>query len=98
MNRKFVRRLSAFAGGAVLSLLLLAAFSLPAGTGSAAPAYSLREYRGKLAVFEQGKARPVRIIEMDVTLLPPPDQELLRAGIPAETEQELNLLLEDYTS
>ena len=61
-------------------------------------AYRLREYQGKLAVFQAGESEPQQILDLDVSLLPPYDQGQLRAGITAQGEEELARLLEDYTS
>lgn len=101
MNRKTVIALSAAAAGAVISAMLLlfaCSIRLPEEPSAAAPMYSLREYQGQLAVFEQGQETPFRIIDMDIALLPPYDQALLQSGIDVADEQELRRLLEDYTS
>ncbi len=101
MNRKSIITLSVVAAGMVVSaIILLFAFSIrvPEEPSAAAPMYSIREYQGQLAIFEQGQETPLRIIDMDIALLPLYDQALLQSGIDAADEQELRRLLEDYTS
>lgn len=108
MNRKAIAILSITAA-CILSAGTAAAFSSlheqrqrefssAAESTASAPAYWLREYEGKLAVFEEGTPQPVQIIDLDVRTLPPYDQGLLQAGIAADSRQELSRLLEDYTS
>lgn len=107
MNRKTIAILSV-AAACVLSAGTAAAFSslheqrqqgtYVSSESASSPAYWLREYEGKLAVFEAGAPQPVQIIDLDVRTLPPYDQGLLQAGIAAESRQELSRLLEDYTS
>ena len=75
-----------------------AAYSRADAAGEPADAYLLREYEGKLAVFERGEEAPSQVFDLDIRLLPPYDQGLLQAGIGAADEKELARLLEDYTS
>ena len=108
MNRKTIAVLSV-AAACVLSAGTAAAFSslheqreqsraVQPEEDAPAPAYWLKEYNGRLAVFEPGGVDPVRIIDLDVRTLPPYDQGLLQAGIAAGDRQGLSRLLEDYTS
>ena len=102
MNRKLILGISAGAAALLAAglLFLFGTVRVPAEAESSpsAPAYSLREHEGKLAVFETGREEPLRILDLDVRMLPPYDQGLLRAGIDAADERELARLLEDYTS
>lgn len=102
MNRKIAIGVSAGTAGLLAAGLLLffGAMRVPAEAEPPAPhpAYTLREYDGRLAVFEAGEEEPVRVLDLEVRLLPPYDQGLLRTGIEAADEQELRRLLEDYTS
>ena len=60
--------------------------------------YELKEYEGNLAIFKSGMPSPIRITSTSIEGLPIKDQELLRSGIEASSEEELNMLLEDYCS
>ena len=66
---------------------------------AAASTWTVGGYEGKLAVFQDGSERPVELYE-DVLVrdLPETDQALLRRGITAYSTQELQTILEDYTS
>ena len=102
MNRKIAIGVSAGAAGLLAAGLMLffGAMRVPAETEPPAPqpAYTLREFDGRLAVFAAGEEEPIQVLDLDIRLLPPYDQGLLRAGIDTADEQELQRLLEDYTS
>ena len=59
--------------------------------------YTMREFEGKLAVFEED-GTIYKIYEINVELLPEYDQKLLKNGIRIFTEDELRARVEDYTS
>lgn len=65
---------------------------------TAAPLYVLADEGGWLAVYgpDGPRGNPVRIYEIHTRLLPEPDQQRLRRGMPVYTEQELQQRLEDY--
>ncbi len=67
---------------------------------AAAPTYRylLKEYYGMVAVFPAGTEQPSHITRTHVLTLPQADQELLRAGIPLYSEEELSARLQDYDS
>ncbi len=90
---------------AVLMAALFSVFLLILGGGAAsdppdepAPAYILREYRGKLGVFRPGAGKPEELLDLPLSLLPPYDQAALREGVPVADEAALTRALEDYTS
>ncbi|MBQ8927469.1 MAG: hypothetical protein IJ055_04230 [Oscillospiraceae bacterium] len=58
--------------------------------------YVLGEYEGHLALYRENAARPYHILTAQVALLPEADQAAVREGIPAATEEELRVLLEDF--
>lgn len=60
-------------------------------------AYTLKEYDGKLAVFEADAAYPAEVFNILVSTLPESDRDLLKSGIPANSKTELLRLIEDYT-
>lgn len=61
-------------------------------------AYTLGVWEGQLAVFEGTSAFPQKLYEVPVSALPPAEQEKLKAGIAVDSAEELQVLLEDYTS
>lgn len=64
---------------------------------SAKDSYVLKEYNGKLAVFEMDSENPVEVFSVFVNTLPQVDRDLLKNGIIASTKAELLRLIEDYT-
>jgi hypothetical protein len=60
--------------------------------------YVLKEYNGSIAVFYSGSKSPIEVFDVDVFSLPEEDQQMLSQGITAATAQELQSLIEDYTS
>lgn len=60
--------------------------------------YIVKEYNGKIAVFEKGRDEPYRTTNMSVNFLPDYDRELLINGIELKTQKEVDAVLEDYIS
>lgn len=60
--------------------------------------YELKEYEGTIAIFKAGKNSPLKTTSIAVNDLPKTDREMLKTGIKASSEEELNILLEDYCS
>ncbi len=60
-------------------------------------AYTVREYEGRIAVFEGDAAAPSRVLPTEVTQLPEEDRQLLGQGLCASTQAELQRILEDYS-
>lgn len=60
--------------------------------------YSVKEYKGCIAVFKKGSEKPLRTTEISVKTLPEADQKILKNGIVAENNEQLNSILEDYLS
>ena len=60
--------------------------------------YIVKEYNGKIAVFEKGVANPYRMTDMPVSFLPDYDKNLLLGGIELDSQDEVNRVLEDYLS
>lgn len=63
-----------------------------------AAAYTLGVWEGKLAVFESDAAFPQKLYDVPVSALPSAEQEKLKKGITVATLDQLQVLLEDYTS
>lgn len=60
--------------------------------------YLVKEYKGLVAVFENGGDLPVRITETSVCTLPQFDIINLSKGIEVEGKEELEKLLNDFCS
>lgn len=60
--------------------------------------YILKNYNGKIAVYESSSEKPIKITDTDISKLPKEDQAQLKLGIKAKSKSELNRLLEDYCS
>lgn len=60
--------------------------------------YTVAEYQGKIAVFKNNENVPIDIYDTYVSTLPQHDRTLLEEGIRIETTEELQKLIEDYTS
>ena len=59
--------------------------------------YTLRDWHGRLALFESGEAKqPVEVYDVYTHLLPENDVLSLQAGIPLENREQLQRLLEDF--
>lgn len=55
-------------------------------------------HNGNLALYRQGHKVPVQVYSVPVSIFPKEDQTLLTAGIPIESQKQLNELLEAYLS
>lgn len=60
--------------------------------------YILSEYEGKLAIYKNGENMPISVYETYLSSLPEKDKELIEKGIIIESTEELQSLIEDYTS
>ena len=60
--------------------------------------YTMAEYKGKIAVFKNNDSVPMDVFDVYVSTLPQHDRTLLENGIHIETSEELQKLIEDYTS
>ena len=60
--------------------------------------YKIKEYKGNIAVFEDGEKKPFRVTDIEVKNLPETDQKELKDGIEAPDNDKLQALLEDYLS
>lgn len=59
--------------------------------------YTVKEYNGKIAVFESDNTEPLIVLDDPyIRDLPEKDRELLANGIVARNKAELNKILEDY--
>lgn len=60
--------------------------------------YTFSQYQGRLALYERGYAMPVEIFDVYLDSLPAEERSLIAAGICAETDAEIQKIIEDYTS
>ena len=70
----------------------------PLSTDEISSKYMVKEYKGKIAVFEDGQNKPFRITDIAIKDLPKADKEFLEKGISVSGKEELNQILEDYCS
>ena len=83
---------------AAVILWLLFRYVLPSEGGTPrTPAYTIGEWQGQVAVFEGDQHFPRQVFDVYVETLPPELQQQVRQGVPAETDAQLSVLLEDYT-
>lgn len=61
-------------------------------------AFIIKEYDGKIAVFEGQAEEPLFVSDVSVNNLPETDKQLLNDGIYVSSKKELNRLIEDYCS
>ncbi len=59
--------------------------------------FVLKEYNGKLGLFRGDAPSPYQTLDFDITYLSEYDRELLKQGIAVGTQNELDMLIEDYT-
>ena len=60
--------------------------------------YIVKNFNGRIAVFEDESTTPFKITEINIKNLPKEDQILLENGIRADSKEQLNSILEDYCS
>lgn len=58
--------------------------------------YTVKEFNGKIAVFNYGAARPLEILECPLSSLPSTEKTLLSEGINVENDIQLQKLIEAY--
>ena len=59
--------------------------------------YTIGVWEGQVAVFERHQSFPKQVYDMPVSALPQELRRQIMEGVPAYTEAELSVLLEDYT-
>lgn len=83
---------------AAVILFVLFRFVLPAPTAAThTPLYTIGVWEGQVAVFERHQSYPKQVFDMPVSALPQELRQRVLEGVPAYTEAELSVLLEDYT-
>lgn len=79
----------------ILSVFLFVFSSIKAAPAEPAP-YILRDWHGQAALFRAGESVPLESFSIYTHLLPEPDAESLRKGIPLRNMEEADRLLEDF--
>ncbi len=60
--------------------------------------YTVKEHDGKIAVYKNYDTSPIEIYDSYTSLLPEYDKKLLESGIVIYSKEELQRIIEDYTS
>lgn len=60
--------------------------------------FIVKDFYGKIAVFENDSDEPIKITDSFISYLPEYDRQQLKNGVRADSEKELKRLLEDYCS
>ncbi len=60
--------------------------------------YTIKDYKGRIAVFKYGKELPLEIYEIYTDSLPKSDSNKIHSGINITDEKELEKMIEDYIS
>ncbi len=60
--------------------------------------YTIKDYNGKIAVFENNSTNPQNVYDSYTSVLPESDQIRLREGIVVSNASDLQRIIEDYTS
>ncbi len=60
--------------------------------------YLIKEYQGRVAVYNSGSQEPDMVLDVLVKYLPDYDRQQMQQGIPVNSYNELVSLIEDYTS
>ena len=60
--------------------------------------YTVKDYNGKIAVFENDSNYPQNVYDSYTSVLPETDQKRLREGIIVSNTADLQRIIEDYTS
>ncbi len=60
--------------------------------------YTIKEHDGKVAIFRNDDTQPFNVYDSYVSVLPQSDQEKLKSGITVSNTEDLQQVIEDYTS
>ena len=83
---------------AALILLVFFRYCLPSsGERLSAPPYTIGAWQGQVAVFEGDQSYPRQVFDVFVGALPEELRDQVLEGVPVQTEDELSVLLEDFT-
>lgn len=81
----------------LISLILSVNFNT-VKTSKASNYYKISVYMNKLAVYKNNSTKPEKVYDVFVNTLPYEDRKALQNGIIVKNEQDLQSIIEDYTS
>lgn len=87
---------SLFLAAVILFVLFRFVLETPADAAPV-PMYTIGAWEGQVAVFERHQSYPKQVYDMPLTGLPYEARQQVLEGIPVYSEEELSILLEDYT-
>ena len=83
---------------AAVILFVLFRFVLePPSDSAPVPLYTIGVWEGQVAVFERHRSYPKQVYDTPLNGLPYEARRQLLEGVPAHSDAELSILLEDYT-
>lgn len=88
---------ASFLLSAVVLFVLFRFVLAPPVDASPVPMYTIGVWEGQVAVFERHQEYPKQVYDMPLSGLPYELRQQLLEGVPAYSEAELSVLLEDYT-
>jgi hypothetical protein len=107
MKKQYLLIISAFALISIL-IVVVTSFSTPSEKNiisqkksselSLPYLYIIKDYEGKVSVFEKNKKEPIMITDVLVSSLPELDAKEMQKGIFINSKEELDSLIEDYIS
>ncbi len=60
--------------------------------------FIIKEYEGKIAVFKNEDSKPTTVYDSYISLLPESDRIRIQKGITVDNTNDLQKIIEDYTS
>lgn len=69
-----------------------------ASSGAPQTSYVVRRHLDRIGIFRNSGGEPLRVLDVRICDLPAEDQGMLECGIMVGSEEQLRLLIEDYTS
>lgn len=88
---------ASFLLSAVVLFVLFRFVLVPPVDAAPVPLYTIGVWEGQVAVFERHQEYPKQVYDMPLSALPYELRQQLLEGVPAYSEAELSVLLEDYT-
>lgn len=88
---------ASFLLSAVVLFVLFRFVLAPPVDAAPVPMYTIGVWEGQVAVFERHQEYPKQVYDMPLSGLPYELRQQLLEGVPAYSEAELSVLLEDYT-
>lgn len=100
MKQKTAIRMGVCGVLVAFALIISVTAVLAAGApGEDVSGFVLRDYHGRLAVFDAGDlVTPLTVTAVEISSLPEVDRDALAEGMSVASEEELILLLEDLNS